>query len=231
MNSVHNILTVQVVKAILAPVNMNTRKLRQKEELRSQILKAARRIVASEGFAALTMRRLAADIEYSPGTIYLYFASRDEIALELCREGYRKLLSYMKRGGRADPLIRLQMGLHAYAQYALDHPEMYRMSFMEAPKFAHAALDQAPTERAAGEPGMQAFGFLVESFDKLRAQGRLATLMTSQQLAEVFWTSAHGIVSLKITHPAFPSAPAQDLLHLSLDCLLNGILCPDEEVV
>jgi AcrR family transcriptional regulator len=205
-------------------MNIAARKSRQKQDLRDRILRAARKIVTQEGFAALTMRRLAADIEYAPGTIYLYFASRDEIAMELCREGFRKLLSYMEPvASIADPLDRLRAGLHAYLRYALEHPAMYRMTFMEPPKFANAALSEAPIENQE-DSGMQAFGFLTQSFDRLRADGRLATGLPSHQLAEIFWASTHGIVSLKITHPAFPVTPAEELLDTSLDSLLRGIL-------
>jgi AcrR family transcriptional regulator len=209
-------------------MNVAARKLRQKEELRAQILKAARKIVTDEGFAALTMRRLASDIEYATGTIYLYFASRDELAMELCREGFRVLLSHMEPvASIVNPVERLRAGLHAYARYALENPAMYRMTFMDPPKFAQSALEETPIENP-GESGMQAFGFLVQSFDQLRAKGRLSTRLPSQQLAEIFWASAHGIVSLKITYPAFPTLPAQGLLFLSLDCLLEGILRPEE---
>jgi AcrR family transcriptional regulator len=205
-------------------MSIAARKSLQKQALRDQILKAARKIVIQEGFAALTMRRLAAEIDYAPGTIYLYFSSRDAIALELCREGFRKLLSYLEpMAAISEPVARLRAGLHAYIRYGLEHPAMYRMTFMEPPKFAHAALSEAPIE-GEGDPGMQAFGFLVSSFDQLRSEGRLVIELPSHQLAEIFWASAHGIVSLKITYPAFPATPAEDLLDASVDCLLGGIL-------
>ena len=58
------------------------RKERQKAELREQILDAARAIVLAEGFDALSMRKIADAIEYSPATIYLHFASRDRSPIE-----------------------------------------------------------------------------------------------------------------------------------------------------
>ena len=56
------------------------RREREKAEFRQIVLDAARQIVLEEGFDALSMRKIADAIEYAPGTIYLYFESRDAIA-------------------------------------------------------------------------------------------------------------------------------------------------------
>ena len=64
------------------------RREREKAEFRQIVLDAARQIVLEEGFDALSMRKIADAIEYAPGTIYLYFESRDAIAFELCRGGF-----------------------------------------------------------------------------------------------------------------------------------------------
>ena len=65
------------------------RKERQRATLQQQILNAAREITILDRFAALTMRKIAEAIEYAPGTTYLYFKNRDEIAIQLCRQGYQ----------------------------------------------------------------------------------------------------------------------------------------------
>jgi len=52
------------------------RRARQKASLRGEILDAARRMFAEEGYEQVSMRRLAERIEYSPTTIYLYFMRR-----------------------------------------------------------------------------------------------------------------------------------------------------------
>jgi AcrR family transcriptional regulator len=44
------------------------------------IFAAARELVLRKGFAELSIRKLADEIGYAPGTIYLYFKSRDEMS-------------------------------------------------------------------------------------------------------------------------------------------------------
>ncbi len=117
------------------------RKSRQKQALRERILDAARRIVVREGFAALSMRKIADAIEYSPATLYLHFASRDEIAQALCAEGYAQLLeTFVPLAQIADPAERLKALGHAYVAFGVAHPETYRLIFMEDPSYTGAAL-------------------------------------------------------------------------------------------
>ena len=120
------------------------RKNRQKQALRERILDAARRIVMREGFAALSMRKIADAIEYSPATLYLHFASRDEIARALCAEGYAQLLeTFVPLARIADPGERLKALGRAYVAFGVAHPETYRLIFMEDPSYTGAALGGA----------------------------------------------------------------------------------------
>lgn len=64
---------------------------RLKEETRINILKAALEIVQTEGWQALSMRKIADAIEYTAPIIYEYFANKEAIILELTRQGYLKL--------------------------------------------------------------------------------------------------------------------------------------------
>ncbi|NPT59005.1 TetR/AcrR family transcriptional regulator [Paraburkholderia elongata] len=117
------------------------RKSRQKQALRERILDAARRIVMRDGFAALSMRKIAEAIEYSPATLYLHFASRDEIAQALCAEGYAQLLeTFVPLVQIADPAERLKALGRAYVAFGVAHPETYRLIFMEDPSYTGAAL-------------------------------------------------------------------------------------------
>ncbi|PRX31616.1 TetR family transcriptional regulator [Paraburkholderia sp. BL18I3N2] len=129
------------------------RKNRQKQALRERILDAARRIVMREGFAALSMRKIADAIEYSPATLYLHFASRDEIAQALCAEGYAQLLeTFVPLAGIADPAERLKALGRAYVAFGVTHPETYRLIFMEDPSYTGAALGGVVKSKAVAEP-------------------------------------------------------------------------------
>jgi len=63
-----------------------TRKQRELEKRATEILRVARPILVSEGFQALSMDRVAAQMEYAKGTIYNHFPNKEEIVLALAVE-------------------------------------------------------------------------------------------------------------------------------------------------
>ena len=54
-------------------MGVKERKDRQKTEMREAILSAALKLFSDDGYDNVTMRKIADEIEYSVGTIYLYF--------------------------------------------------------------------------------------------------------------------------------------------------------------
>ncbi|MBB5189506.1 AcrR family transcriptional regulator [Silvimonas terrae] len=190
--------------------------------MRELILEAAREIVVREGFAALSMRKIAEAIEYSPATLYLHFENRDAIARAICAAGYadfaRELVPAME--SEPDPVTRLEIMAQSYVAFGLTHPETYRLIFMVSPEYA-SALSEGNDEERAGE---KAFFELVGAFTQLRATGRLHGDQTDLQLAEMLWASLHGIVSLKLTCPLFISQSAEEMAQQLLHTQLYGLL-------
>ena len=76
------------------------RRAREKTQLRQEILDAAREIFATEGYEALTMRRVAEKIEYSPTAIYLHFKDKAELVQAICDELFAGLVRRLQDLGR-----------------------------------------------------------------------------------------------------------------------------------
>jgi AcrR family transcriptional regulator len=226
MNNVHFTDNVHFVKRFgyTVWVARIDRRERDKAEFREEVLGAARRIVIEEGFDALTMRKIAEAIEYAPGTIYLYFESRDAIAFELCRAGFEEFLSAMRPvTSIADPAERLRELGRRYVRFGLENPETYRLIFLDHPKYAEVAF--AEHEESADSPGMQALNLLISIFTELRSRKRLASDADPAALAEMMWVAVHGIVSLKLaTVDQFPQTPTDELLELTTGTLIRGFL-------
>ena len=178
------------------------RKERQKAELREQILAAAREIVARDGFAALTMRKIADAIEYSPGTLYLYFANRDELAKELVREGAAQLMTFFEDARHEpDPLLRLEALGRRYIDFAVADPQTYRMVFLEDPRLSAAIVEPATAHGDPDDPGRSAFELLVTTVAELVATGVFKPVDPAMG-AHLFWAALHGLAALQMTCPA-----------------------------
>ena len=164
------------------------RDAQQKSEVRRVILAAAREIVLQKGFAALSIRKLAEAVGYAPGTIYLYFKNRDAIVREMCIQGFAELSDQLNLVAEtADPQARLTALLYAYADFALQNPETYRLSFMEDPKFAEEIMRVAPLEGEDGA-GRQAFARIIEAVAVLKQSRKIRAEEDETLIAELFWT-------------------------------------------
>ena len=205
-------------------MGISERKARQRADLRGRILDAARAIVLEQGFAGLTMRKIAEAIEYSPGTIYLHFAGRDAIAQELCLGGLADLAAALEPASAvAEPRARIEAMAAAYVRFGLGHPETYRLVLMEDPTIVKA-IYEGPDAGGPNDPGARAYGFLASGFLDLAAAGRLKPGAEPSVLTDAFWVGLHGLVSLKLTCPGFPATPEAVLLPVLIASMLDGML-------
>jgi AcrR family transcriptional regulator len=86
------------------------RKEREKLELKNLILEASRKLLLAHGQEGLSIRKIADEVEYSPATIYLYFADKDAILHELMEMGFGVMNEYMKDSFiEKDPIATIQM--------------------------------------------------------------------------------------------------------------------------
>ncbi|MCB1562262.1 MAG: TetR/AcrR family transcriptional regulator [Alphaproteobacteria bacterium] len=104
-----------------------------REELETLITDTAEQIVSAEGFAALTARRIAKDIGYTPGTLYNIFGSMDGIYLAVNVRTMDKLLEALARPESDAPntpleeRLRIMAGL--YMDFAHENKALWLMLF------------------------------------------------------------------------------------------------------
>lgn len=171
------------------------RRQREREDLRTRILDAARELFVQRGYEATTMRAIAEQIEFTPTAIYHHFASKEALVHEICDRDFAQLADRFGKLSRiADPIERLDRIGRAYVDFALAQPMHYRLMFMtERPAFPPGS----PEER--DDPAASAYAFLRDTCVAAIASGRVRPEFSdAEQLAQMLWSSVHGIVSLYI---------------------------------
>ena len=73
------------------------RRDRERRELRKKILAAARELFVEQGYDAVTMRKIAQAIEYSPTAIYLHFKDKMAVMRALCDQDYLALAKRFRK--------------------------------------------------------------------------------------------------------------------------------------
>ena len=199
-------------------MGITERKGRQRAELRARILDASRTIISRDGFDALTMRKIADAIEYSPATIYLHFQNRDEIAAQLVRDGFAALLAALLPAvAEPDPLLRIRSFGRRYLGFARDEPETYKLIFMEDERFGELIAAVSAETRDD-----DAFALLLATVRELIATGRFRAL-DPHTIAALLWAGLHGIAALALSCPgfAFPDGIEEPGEHM-IEALIRG---------
>ncbi|WP_435018601.1 TetR/AcrR family transcriptional regulator [Tundrisphaera sp. TA3] len=109
---------------------MGTTARKQKEvsNREQMLLDVARRMLIEQGFAGLTMDRLAEATEYSKGTIYQHFSTKEDLVAALAVQSCQQRLDLFGRATRFDgvPRARLMGLLVADELFAKLHPHHFR---------------------------------------------------------------------------------------------------------
>jgi len=205
-----------------APSLSSARRERQKAETRQRILDAARELFVTDGVDATTMRAIANRIEYTPTAIYHHFKDKDALLEELCLVDFLSLAAAMNRIGRIeDPIERLRRMGMAYADFAIDNPSQYRFMFMTARNH-----NKEIAEITKGNPEQDAYAFLVTSMKEAIEQARFRPeLSDPEELAQTFWGSLHGILSLNMnfnTDPWISWREPRETIRTMIDVLIRG---------
>jgi AcrR family transcriptional regulator len=168
------------------------RKERHKEDLKKEILSAAKELFTEKGYEATSIRAIAEKIEYSPATLYLYYKDKNEIVHALHQEGFKLLVGHFQvLDTIAQPFERLKAMGRAYIQFALQNPDVYKLIFiMEEP------LEHVRNCFEDWDEGDRAFDILLKTVDECQHEGYFAGL-NKEMLAFTIWSSMHGLCSLR----------------------------------
>ena len=161
------------------------------DEQGQALLDAASRLLADDGAAALTVRRMAADAGCSTMGVYSRFGNKDGVVDHLYMEGFRRLIEAMDSAGDSDdPLEDMRRCGLAYRRNALENATYYLVMFARAvPGFIPS--DEA---RAVSQASFQR---LVARVRRCQDAGQYVD-GSPAAMAEVIWGAIHGHVMLEL---------------------------------
>lgn len=157
--------------------------------MRNLILDAARKIFLEKGYEQTSIRTIAELIEYSPGTIYLYFKEKDEIFHVLHEEGFRRFIAQMAPLQHVeDPFERLKAMGRIYMEFARNNKDFYDLMFIMSAPMAHEKHEE-------WEMGHQALNHLKNVLKDCQGAGRFQG-RDINYLSFMIWSSMHGMCAL-----------------------------------
>ena len=201
-------------------MGISERKEREKNEMKQLIKTAALKMFLEDGYAKTSIRNIADAIEYSPGTIYLYYKDKDELLYEVQEYAYGKLLEAFKTHANSkDPLERLNQIGRTYITFGIENPEFYDLMFIIR---APMNVDEQVHKANGGETLNYLVDCLQECMERKLLRFNDVKLATLQ-----IWSMAHGLVSLnlrcRLKLMIDSEEEAAQTLHLAIDNFLSII--------
>jgi len=193
---------------------------------RTEILDVARDLLLTQGYDKTSMRNIAARLNVTPTTLYLYFKNKDELVFHLMEETFSILWADLAEVVEpiGDPVERLRRGLEIYVRFGLDHPDHYRVVFMRLPPDTRVTASQhAPEPGDTNILSEQAFRLLRGAVDACIEAG-LFRPVDAIAAAEMLWASVHGLTAMVIRSSRALHSPHDGLIRLQLDTLIRGLL-------
>ncbi|KIR61868.1 MULTISPECIES: TetR-like C-terminal domain-containing protein [Micromonospora] len=160
--------------------------------LATALLEAAARLLAEEGAAGLTTRRLAAAVGASTTAVYTHFGGMDNLVRAMVHEGFARLHRRMSTVRATSDAVADVMALgYAYRANSLDHPQLYQVMF------GSAALGGFALSEGDRQHGKYTLQPLVDAVARATEQDRFRAgdpLLVAQNM----WIALHGLVSLEL---------------------------------
>jgi len=195
---------------------MAARKPRGK--LREEILDVADELLLERGDAhEISIDAVVEAVGCSPPALYYYFPSKEQLLFEVCRRRYSRFAAELEASipSAEDPVAELVARGHAYLEWAVAHPEHYRLLFMTAAGSAPDGQEADPRQGAG-------LAELIDNLQRAVAGGQLAP-GDPLQMAVALWSTVHGVASLLVANPAMPVEFGHSIVELTATAVLREL--------
>jgi AcrR family transcriptional regulator len=195
------------------------RRDRERKTLRGAILTAARKLAAEQGWTAVSIRKIAEQIEYSPPMIYEYFADKDALLWALNDVGFDELRARLQPTIDAVPdaetALRFMSGV--YWDYAHENPEMFRvMNGLDGAYLGPLDKDNKPAAM---------LNAMAQVLDVIERWGQQNAIIIADPEGTFlsYWCAVNGMVTLSLAgRVPFDEAHGRVLVQQTVTALLAG---------
>jgi AcrR family transcriptional regulator len=199
-------------------MSREVRQRQARDATRRAILDAALELFVAEGYTQVSLRNIAAKVEYSPGAIYSYFSSKDDIFLALAEEGFRLLgATHLARPDTPNPVDDLAATAWQLYEFSERHPQYFALVFLDR---------RVP--RIGRE--YERFAFMADIKSRLLArvqrcidEGFFPASLHPGTALRLLWAPVLGITSMRLSNRLAPDEDADALVHDAINTTIAGL--------
>lgn len=188
--------------------------------LKEELLQTALEMIDKEGLDAITLRDLTQRLGTSRTAVYRHFTSKEALILGVIEKGYGQLdlmFTPIFQDRTHTVAERFEAMGRAYLDFAIEHPNLYRLLFGD--KYHQEREELCDYKDESQATGLYALiGLLLEA----QEAGNIAQVNPMVQAAMV-WASIHGLASLLIDGHLMMNDNKEAIYEYSIGVLLKGL--------
>jgi len=195
-----------------------SRKERDKQLRRSDILKAAEHLFALKGYHEATIRDIAKEAQYATGTVYLHFKDKEVLYFALLEEKMKSMLFTIKEkiGQVKDARKKLEIFVQEGLVFFEKNQDFFRIFMSEGNElFSERKILKSPT-------GLQAQEYAASLMIEAQEQGVVSRDFDAGQVAEVLISIIKTIIQKWLEEKREKGDNLIDLSGVILRLFLNG---------
>lgn len=186
-------------------------------EMRARLLAETARLIGREGYAAFSMRRLAASVDMSAGALYRYFPTKRHVLLAYFEDALSTLSARIAATSAAQPIHHLAVRrmMVDYIRFCREDVDRFRLLFLEND------LGQFP-ELLHDTNITLAYRHIRDRVANAIAAGSFRALPLDQA-TQVLWGAVHGVISLSVSVVELDFGNVDELALTAVDNAIRGL--------
>ena len=192
-----------------------------RHRIRQSFIDAGRRILAGQGAAAMSMRQIAAEAGYSPGTIYQYFRDQRALIVAIRELDMNAATDAMEMAAKrtADPARRVRDVFLTVARYWLEHPDHFDVLFSGgASRPAIHAVEGVPFGRSQSVVrSLALYTWVVDDFLASLPEAPIATPLAVDTLI----AAVHGVIAFPRATQSMKWTSTRTMIECVIDALIG----------
>lgn len=195
---------------------MARRSEHSREEIKQMVLKAAEDIVLEQGFVALKVRKVASDIGYTVGSIYMVFSSMTDLIMHIKARTWQSMVKYLEAHKQVTASTEdIDVMALAYLEFAIHNQGLWRMLFEHQLPLGSVVPDWY---RQENERVIEYVSALFRQLNSVHSDEQV------RQAAQILIRAMQGVCMQLLTQEQLPlnTDLAKAEMILLVDCFMRG---------
>lgn len=207
-------------------MGITERKEREKEQRKNDIVDAAQKLFFEKGINNVSMDEIANEAEFSKGTLYLYFKSKEELHWAIMKRGFfimgkKMQQAILPNNNGYENLIAIGK---AFVDFTSEYSKYFEaILFFEGKDFQKMNIDSSHFEEFFNNSPIN---ILHEQVEKGIKDGSVRADLSVNTLATTLWAQTLGLMQVMTKKKEvfeMYDMKREDLIQNHLEILTNGI--------